>query len=57
MGRNRHIVSLLKLAEQSSDTRLVQQLNAMLMKEDGEFNQKVRGEQITLCMGCAAYYQ
>ena len=57
MGRKRHIVSLLKLAEQSADTRLVQQLNAMLMKEDGEFNQKVRGEQITLCMGCAAYYQ
>lgn len=57
MGRNRHIVSLLKLAEQSSDTRLVQQLNAMLMKEDGEFNQKVRGEQIALCMGCAACYQ
>lgn len=57
MGRNRHIVSLLKLAEQSSDTHLVQQLNAMLMKEDGEFNQKVRGEQIALCMVCAACYQ
>ena len=57
MGRNRHIVSLLKLAEQSSDTLLTQQLNAMLLKEDGEFNQKVRGEQIALCMQCALCYQ
>lgn len=48
-SRNRQIVSLLQLAEQSSDKQLIQQLN-MLMKQDGvALNQKVRSEQIMLC--------
>lgn len=48
-SRNRQIVSLLQLAEQSSDRELIQQLNT-LMKQDGvALNQKVRSEQIMLC--------
>lgn len=50
--RNRQIVPLLQLAEQSSDKELLQQLNT-LMKQDGmTFNQKVRSEQIMLCSLC-----
>ena len=48
-SRNRQIVSLLQLAEQSSDRELIQQLNT-LMKQDGvALNQKVRSEQIMIC--------
>lgn len=51
-SRNRQIVSLLQLAEQSSDRELIQQLNT-LMKQDGvALNQKVRSEQIMLCTLC-----